>query len=74
MCRDIQYDSFILKFHFLQDIVTPEKLKAHHVTPTNSGKRGALHCSSESSTLKEFAEGEEYSTRLRQKHVKLEKE
>lgn len=58
---------------FIQVFLTPEKHKALPVTPLNSEKRGAHHGSSESSTLKELVEGEQPSTRLRRKHVKLER-
>ncbi|XP_050876482.1 uncharacterized protein LOC127080167 [Lathyrus oleraceus] len=43
------------------------------VTPINYGKRVAVHASSYSSILKELPEGEQSITRLRRKHVKLEK-
>lgn len=47
--------------------------KAPPVTPINSGKRLAGHASSYSATLKELSEGEQSTTRLRHKHVKIEK-
>ncbi|KAI5409399.1 hypothetical protein KIW84_055000 [Lathyrus oleraceus] len=53
--------------------LTTEKHKAPPITPLNSGKRGAHHGSSESLTLKEIVEGEQSSTRICRKHVKLEK-
>lgn len=59
--------------NFVQDYETLQKFKAHPVTPINSRKKGAIHGSSESLNLNELVEGEQSSTRLRCKHVKMEK-
>lgn len=58
---------------FIHIFLTLEKHKALPITPLHSGKKGAHHGLSESLTLKEIVEGEQSSTKLRRKHVKLEK-
>ncbi|XP_050877113.1 uncharacterized protein LOC127080866 [Lathyrus oleraceus] len=61
------------EWNVINVFLTTEKHKAPPITPLNSGKRGAHHGSSESLTLKEIVEGEQSSTRICRKHVKLEK-
>lgn len=58
--------------YFYQDFVTPKK-QPQSVTHFKHGKRGVVHGSSESSSVKYLAEGEQSSIRLRRKHVMMEK-